>query len=136
MATGDGGYDTLQLVVNRAEWDSGDISLGTTDNWRDGFTQNVEFSGSLAGISVETMFWEFEKLEVYDAADFDEATGTFSSGPILEEQNLAESIENAEIAVGGNERDNITANGDTRVVFSRGGNDHDRGEWVSQRADQ
>ena len=123
MATGDGGYDTLQLVVNRAEWDSGEISLGTTDNWRNGYTQNIEFTGSLAGISVETMFWEFEKLEVYDAADFDEASGTFSSGPILE-QNLAESIENAEIAVGGNERDNITANGDTRVVFSQGGNDH------------
>ena len=131
IATGDGGYDTLQFVINDDQGFLSDvdkriegvnsISLEENSNWNNGGSFKIEFvDGS---VDLETNFWEFEKIEVYRASQFDSATGTLT-GPAVIEQKVAESIENAEVAIGGNNKDNIIAGDETRIVYSQAGDDY------------
>ncbi|MDA9240396.1 hypothetical protein N9P31_01900 [bacterium] len=130
MATGDGGYDTLQFVINDDQgfW-SGDaqiegnnsISLEENRNWDNGGSFEIAFQDG--SVDLETHFWEFEKIEVYRASQFDSTTGTLT-GPAIFEKNVAESIENAEVAIGGNNKDNIIAGDKTRIVYSQAGDDY------------
>ena len=97
------------------------ISLEENSNWNNGGSFKIEFAGG--SVDLETNFWEFEKIEVYRASQFDSETGTLTGSAIIE-QKVAESIENAEVAIGGNNKDNIIAGDKTRIVYSQSGDDY------------
>ena len=136
LATGDGGYDTLQLVItDEQNFISGDfihrhqpldndvIKLSETGNWGNGGSYRIDVGYFDIDPVIETMFWEFEKIEVYTDLQINKDTGEIF-GPAIFETQIAESIENAEVAIGGNNKDNIIAGDKTRIVYSQAGDDY------------
>lgn len=124
LATGDGGYDILKIVIDDAMVWGDDVSLNYADARFDPTSFELLFGGQSAGVNVEAEFWNFERIEVYKASEFNLAAGVENVDAVLVDYaNLAESIENAEIAIGGELNDNIVAGDKTRVVFSQDGND-------------
>lgn len=125
LATGDGGFDVLKLVVEDSTIWGTDVSLDYADARFDPISFEILFDAESSAANVETMFWNFERIEVYKASEFDFGSSAEIEGAtLLFEQNLAESIENAEVAIGGELNDNIVAGDQTRVVFSQDGDDH------------
>jgi Ca2+-binding RTX toxin-like protein/uncharacterized protein YuzE len=124
LATGGGGYDILKIVINDNMVWGEDVSWSNADGRFHPNSFKLLFDGQSAGINVEAAFWNFERIEVYEASDFNLEAGVENVGAVLVDfANLAQSIENAEIAIGGELNDNIEAGDKTRVVFSQEGDD-------------
>lgn len=125
LASGGDGYDVLKIVFDDSMVWGTDVSLSYADARFDPTSFELLFGGEYAGVNVETEFSTFERIEVWKESDFNLEAGVETVGEDLKySTNLAESIENADIAIGGELNDNIAAGDKTRVVVSQDGDDY------------